>query len=133
MRIYALMALLSVAMVSGCNTANSVSSSLKVTTASKPLKMDLYYSINPDCSSIGQAVVRIIEPPKHGKVELKETTDFPYFRESNSRSQCNTRRVPATQVIYVPSPGYQGQDSFKTDVVFASGTARTYDYKVEVR
>lgn len=133
MRIQILTAVLAAAAVSGCNTASTVSPSLKVTVAGKPLKVDSHYSINPDCSSLGQATVRVLEAPKHGKVETRETTDFPTFRESNSRHHCNTRRVPVTQIVYVPAPGYTGQDNFKADVVYASGSARIYDYKVDVR
>ncbi|SCY28016.1 hypothetical protein [Microvirga guangxiensis] len=133
MRVYALTALLCTLAVSGCNTTASVSPPLKVTTAGKPLTVDSYYSINPDCSSVGKTVVRLVEAPKNGRLETKEATDFPSFRESNSRHHCNRQRVPVVQAIYIPSPGYLGQDSFKMDVIYPSGTARTYNYKLEVR
>lgn len=133
MRIQLLIALLATAAVSGCNTTSTVSPSPKVTVAGKSLRVDYHYSINPDCSSIGQATIRILEAPKHGKVEIRETTDFPTFKESNSRFHCNTRRVPVTQIIYVPTPGYSGQDNFKADIVYASGSARIYDYKIDIR
>ena len=133
MRTKILMALLAAAAVSGCNTTTTVSPSLKVTVVGKPLNIDTHYSTNPDCTSAGQPTVRIIEAPKHGKVELRETTDFPEFKANNSRAHCNMRRVPVVQITYIPAPGYSGPDSFKTDVVYASGTARLYDYKVDVR
>jgi hypothetical protein len=133
MRSYSLFALFGVLAVSGCNAPNAVSPPLKFTISGKPLKVDVYYSINPDCTSLGSTTIRLIEQPKHGTVEFRETTDFPYFREGNSRAHCNTRRVPVTQVIYIPAPGYTGPDSFQTDAVFPSGSARTAQYKVEVR
>jgi hypothetical protein len=101
--------------------------------AGKPLKMGNYYSINPDCSSLGQPTVRVAEQPKHGRLEISQTTDFPYFSEGNVRHACNTRRVPVMQMTYIPDAGYNGSDSFQTDVVYASGQNQILRYRVEVR
>jgi outer membrane protein assembly factor BamE (lipoprotein component of BamABCDE complex) len=68
MRTCSLFVLLGALAVSGCNTTNSVSPPLKVAISGKPLKMDIYYSINPDCTSVGSTTIRLIEQPKHGRV-----------------------------------------------------------------
>jgi hypothetical protein len=133
MRTYSLLALVGTLVISGCNAANSVSPPLKVTISGKPLKVDVYSSINPDCTSRGSTTIRLIERPKHGTVEFREATDFTDYKQGDNRAHCSTRRVPVTQVIYTPAPGYTGPDSFQTDAVFPSGATRTVQYKVEVR
>src|SRR5690349_4944331 len=57
-------------------------------------KIDTVYSIRPDCTSVGYATIRIATPPTHGKLTSEPGEDFPYFKQDNVRSACNTKKVP---------------------------------------
>jgi hypothetical protein len=131
MRLYGYAALMSMLMLAACNTTTS--STPKVVVGGKQLKVDIAYSVNPDCSSRGTSTVRLIEAPRHGKVDMREGTDFPYFSQGNIHAHCNASRVPATQILYTSSGGYTGPDSFTAEFIYPSGRARTHTYKVDVR
>jgi hypothetical protein len=133
MRAYQSVALLGGLFLAGCNTLPVSNVGPKFALAGKPLKVDTQYSLNPDCTSIGTTTIRTIEPPRHGTVEVREASDFPFFKPENTRSQCNSRRVPVSQIIYTPAPGYSGPDSFRMEVIYPSGGGRDISYKIEVR
>jgi hypothetical protein len=96
-------------------------------------KIDYYYAINPDCSSLGSATIRVIAPPANGRIAIREGTDFPNFQTNNPRSECNTRRVASTQVWYIPNPGFLGTDSASVDIISASGIDVQRAYSIIVR
>src|SRR6185503_836107 len=37
-------------------------------------RLNIYYSVNPDCASRGKVQVRTVSAPQHGKVGLEDTT-----------------------------------------------------------
>jgi hypothetical protein len=91
------------------------------------------YSLNPDCTSTGIPVARVIVPPNHGTVEFKKGTDYPRFHPMNPRAACNGRKAPALQVFYVPTPGYVGPDTFTVETVFPDGNAHIARFPLDVR
>ena len=66
-------------------------------------------------------MVRIAQPPEHGRVAIRQTGVFPKFPESNLRSVCNRRRVPGVQATYVSQRGYIGPDFTVLEVLFPAG------------
>lgn len=48
-------------------------------------RMEFPCSINPDCTSIGFATVRIFEAPKHSAVTIENGTGFTNFPQNNLR------------------------------------------------
>ena len=131
MRIFGFL-ILGTVLLAGCNTTGTVSGP-KVTTGGKPLKVDIGYSINPDCSSRGRTDIRVLAGPQHGAVSVRDGMDFPAFKPDNTRHHCNTRRVPVTEIVYTPAGRYVGPDSFEVEFVFPTGNARTHTYRVEAR
>lgn len=107
--------------------------SAQVAATGRPTVIYKTYSINPDCTASGEIVVRIIEPPEHGRVAVRRARLFPYFREGNSRSVCNRRRVPGVEVVYVSARGYVGPDRVGLDVIFPDGAARRGNIQFTVR
>jgi hypothetical protein len=91
------------------------------------------YSLNPDCSSLGQVVVRVTQPPQHGRVTIRNSRSFPNFASSNSHSVCNTRRVPGVEGYYRPASGYAGPDSVSFDVIYPSGNYQQSTANIQVR
>jgi hypothetical protein len=93
----------------------------KVVASGRPLLLYSVYSTNPDCTSAGAVVLRVAQPPEHGRVSIRQTGVFPRFAESNLRSVCNRRRVPGIQATYVSQRGYVGSDSVVLEALFPAG------------
>ncbi len=101
--------------------------------ANQTLRLEFLYSINPDCSSIGFATVRILEEPKHGKIRVVNEQGFTNFPSDNARHVCNTRKSDGVVVFYEPEPGYTGADSVSIDVIYASGNSAKRRYAIDVK
>jgi hypothetical protein len=69
-------------------------------------EVGFHYSLNQDCSSLGDIDVRVVEPPQHGTLEIRTGPVHPNFPETNPRFVCNTRTVPGKQDWYTPAAGY---------------------------
>jgi hypothetical protein len=105
----------------------------KTVIAGKPFKLHWAYSINPDCSSAGDAVIRITSPPANGSITVSRGGVFPTFPDSNVRSACNRRRVPGTIATYTARRGYTGSDTVSLEVIFPSGNQQQASYYLHVR
>jgi hypothetical protein len=93
----------------------------KVVASGRPLMLYQAYATNPDCTSAGTVVVRVAQPPEHGRVTIRQTGVFPRFAELNPRSVCNRRRVPGIQATYVSQRGYIGSDFIVLEALFPAG------------
>jgi hypothetical protein len=105
----------------------------RVVAADQDRRLDFLYSINPDCTSIGYATVRIVEQPKHGTITIENSTGFTNFPAANLRAECNKRRSDGVVIIYKPEAGYTGPDSTDFDAIFATGNLSKRHYTIEVR
>jgi Domain of Unknown Function with PDB structure (DUF3857)/Transglutaminase-like superfamily len=105
----------------------------RVVAADQKLRLDFLYSINPDCSSIGFSTVRIIEPPKNGRLTVENGAGFTNFPQGNPRFDCNKRRSDGVVLQYEPNPGFSGTDSLTVDVVFPSGSSSQRHYAIAVK
>jgi transglutaminase-like putative cysteine protease len=97
------------------------------------LRLDFLYALNPDCTSLGFATVRVLDQPKHGKITFENGTGFPTFPQDNLRYECNKRRSDGVVLTYEPDSGFTGMDSINIDVIFASGSSRKRHYSIEVK
>lgn len=104
----------------------------KTAIAGRPLKLGHWYSINPDCSSLGRTEVRIASGPQRGTLAVKQSSDFPRYPSTNSRSACNGRRVTSTQLWYTSPRGVVGQDHVSAVIVFPSGATRNPSFTINV-
>ena len=93
----------------------------KVVASGRPLMLYQAWATNPDCTSAGTVVVRVAQPPEHGRLSIRQTGVFPRFPESNLRSACNRRRVPGVLATYVSQRGYVGPDLAVLEVLFPAG------------
>ena len=91
--------------------------------ADHKLRLDFLYSINPDCTSIGFASVRVIEQPQHGRITVENGTGFTNFPAANPRAECNKRRSDGVAIIYEPEPGYTGSNSVDFETIYATGSS----------
>src|SRR5262249_14172386 len=58
---------------------------VRAVAADQKLRLDFLYSLNPDCTSIGFATVRILEEPKNGKITVENGNGFTTFPQNNPR------------------------------------------------
>jgi hypothetical protein len=93
----------------------------KVVASGKPLMLYSAYATNPDCTSAGAVVLRVAQPPEHGRVTIRQTGVFPRFPETNVRSICDRRRVPGVQATYISQRGYIGPDFIVLEALFPAG------------
>jgi hypothetical protein len=98
----------------------------------RPLHVDFLYAINPDCSSIGVAAVRVIEGPGHGKFTIDKGTGFTSFPQENPRQICNRRRSDGMVMHYQPEAGYIGPDSLTVEVIYGDGASGKRHYAITV-
>ena len=95
--------------------------------------MGFYWDIRPDCSSLGATTVRISRPPQHGRLEVRETADFPRHPAADPRSRCNQTEVPGVIVSYTSAVGYVGTDSAVVEALFPDGGHQLVEYFIEVK
>ena len=101
--------------------------------AGKPFKLYEAYATNPDCSSVGDVVIRVVSAPGNGRVSIARGGAFPRFAPPNVRSNCNRRRVPATIVTYTAQRGYTGPDSVSLEMIYPTGHLREKSFSLMVR
>lgn len=128
--------IISFAALAGCQTVpvgtHSLLSTGRVALVGKPLKLDRFYSINPDCTSIGAATVRVLEAPQHGSISQRDEADFPFFVPANPRSVCNTKRVPTRQLWYTARTAGMS-DRIVVEVIFANGATRNVTFNLSTQ
>jgi hypothetical protein len=119
--------------VPGPPSSTQTGQARRIATVDHKLLLDFLYSLDPDCSSKGFAVVRVIEEPKNGKLATEEGTGFPNFAKDNPRHECNTRRIDGVSIFYEPNSGFIGPDSIVLDVIFPSGNLSKRRYSIDVK
>jgi len=97
------------------------------------LRIDFIYAINPDCSSIGLASVRVIGQPDHGNIAVENGTGYSNFPPENQRYECNKRKSEGISIVYEPHPGFTGADSITLDIIFPHGLETKRHYSIEVK
>jgi hypothetical protein len=118
---------------SGLPTSPNVLAFTLAAAAGQSLRVAFLYDLNPDCSQIGFATVRIIDKPKHGRMSVEKGTGFSTFPQNNPRYDCNKRRSNGVVISYKPNSGYIGPESITVDVIYPDGGARRRHYSIDVK
>jgi hypothetical protein len=100
--------------------------------ADQKLRVAFLYSIQPNCSSAGQIVVRVLEQPQHGTLTIEEGQGFTIFPKDNPRSACNAAKSDGTLVFYRANHDYLGTDSVSLYISYPSGHTATRHYMIMV-
>jgi hypothetical protein len=79
--------------------------------AGRDIRIGVFASVRPDCTSGPLPIIRLNEEPKHGKVTVREGK----LRTTNLQ-KCLAAEVPAFIVIYRSSPDFEGRDEVALDV-----------------
>jgi hypothetical protein len=109
-----------------CAQANLVERS--VTAASgRDVRVGVYTSIRPDCTSGPLPAIRLMNAPAHGAVNVKRAT----FKATNFK-QCLAIEAPALVAFYHAASGFNGADDFQFEVTFAGGRKEIQHFQVSV-
>ena len=69
-----------------------------------------HYDINDDCTSGPIPRLRVVTPPKLGRLLTRVSTRNPIQSTNPQRSACNKVRVRTLEVRYRARPGQRGED-----------------------
>jgi hypothetical protein len=105
----------------------------RVVASGKKQLIAFYTSLHPDCTSRGDADIRITKQPEHGTIETAPATSFPGYPKEHVRFKCNEHKVRGVQVNYKSAEKYVGDDAFDLLVLFPYGVAWEVHYDISVR
>jgi hypothetical protein len=96
-------------------------------TSNANINAGIFASIRRDCTAGPLPVVRLLSPPAHGKVTVKQGR----LRATNMK-QCLGMELPAFVAIYRSVPDFIGQDNFTLELIDVGGKAQIQQITVTV-
>lgn len=91
------------------------------------INVGIFTSIRRDCTAGRLPVIRLIAPPAHGKITVKQGR----LRATNFK-QCLGADLPAFIAIYRSAHDYIGQDLFTLEVISSGGKSQFQQITVTV-
>jgi hypothetical protein len=116
--------------IAGCQTTGPSSFTVP---AGVPRQIGFFATVNEDCSSVGDVLVRITRAPEHGSADVRSAPGHAIFPESNPRHRCDAGTVPGQQVWYTPAPGFVGRDQVDVETIFPNGVDARQSLSLLVR
>lgn len=86
-----------------------------------------------DCSSLGEATMRLASAPVHGGVSIEHGLFHSNYPVGNQRYACNLTPTPGVTAFYRSEPGYVGEDEFALEVFTPDGRSGTLRYHLDVK
>jgi hypothetical protein len=83
------------------------------------INVGIFSSMRVNCTAAPLPVLRLITPPTHGRVIVKQT----HLLATNFQ-QCLGTELPAFVAFYRSTPNYIGEDEFTLEVTGSSGNAQ---------
>jgi hypothetical protein len=96
-------------------------------TPGRDVRVAVYTSIRPDCTSGPLPTIRLANGPTHGTVTVKRGT----FRATNF-NKCLATDVPAFVAFYRAVRDFAGGDEFELEVTFSGGRKQIEHFKLSV-
>jgi hypothetical protein len=97
------------------------------------VQIGFYTSLHSDCTSRGNADIRVTKQPEHGTIEIAPATSFPSYPKEHVRYNCNQHKVKGVEVYYKSAEKYVGDDAFDLLSLFPNGFAWEVHYDISVR
>jgi hypothetical protein len=104
--------------------ANLVERDVKVSPG-RDVRVAVYTSIRPDCTSGPLPAIRLASAPTHGTVSVKRGT----FKATNFK-QCLATEVPAFVAFYRAAQDFGSADEFELEVTFSGGRKQLEHFRV---
>ena len=79
-------------------SSNAAIAQTRTVVAGMPFKLHEAYATNPDCSSVGDVVIRVVSPPSSGRVSIAEGVCF----QTSRRPMCAATAIGVG--FQAPSP-----------------------------
>jgi hypothetical protein len=96
-------------------------------------RVGITFHLNPDCSSAGKIIARVIEDPNKGFVEVVTEKGFTEYAKDTQAYKCNERESEITAFYYRSMDGFKGKDRFTVELFYPNGNYRKRVFNVEVR
>ena len=93
----------------------------------RDVRVGVYTSIRPDCTSGPLPAIRLASAPAHGTVSVKRAT----LKATNFK-QCLAIEVPAFVAFYRAAQDFSGADEFELEISFAGGRKQIQRIRVNV-
>jgi hypothetical protein len=106
--------------------ANSVEREITASPG-RDVRVGIFTSIRPDCTSGPLPSIRLAAAPAHGTVTVKRGM----LKATNFR-QCLATEVPAFVAFYRAAQDYNGADTFDLEISFAAGGKQLQHIRVDV-
>ena len=84
--------------------------------SNKEIRVGVYVNLKPDCTSGPLPTIRLISPPEHGKVTVKQATV-----NATNYKQCLAVQVPGFVAFYQSAPEFFGNDSISLEIKTPGG------------
>ena len=107
-----------------CAQANLVEREIKASPG-HDVRVGVYTSIRPDCTSGPLPAIRLASAPTHGTVTVKRGT----FKATNFK-QCLATDVPAFVAFYRAAQDFGSADEFELEVTFSGGRKELEHFRV---
>jgi hypothetical protein len=91
------------------------------------INVGIFASFHPNCTPAPLPVIRLVAPPAHGKVSVKQA----HLRATNLK-QCLGVELPAFVAFYRSAPNYIGQDIFTLEVIGSDGKTQVQRITVTI-
>jgi hypothetical protein len=91
----------------------------------RDVRVGIYTSIRPDCTSGPLPAIRLAVAPAHGTVSVKRG-----MLKATNFKQCLAIDVPAFVAFYRAAQDFNGADEFELEVSFAAGRKEIQHFKV---
>ncbi len=95
--------------------------------AETDINVGIFASIHRNCTAAPLPVVRLVVPPLHGKVRVKQAR----LRATNIKN-CLATELPVFVAIYRSARDYVGQDLFTIEVISSGGKSQFQRITVSV-
>ncbi len=91
------------------------------------VRVAIFTSIRPDCTSGPLPAIRLAAAPAHGTVTVKRTT-----RKATNFKQCLATEVPAFVAFYHAAADFTGDDAFNLEITFAASRKEIQHIRIGV-
>lgn len=93
----------------------------------RDVRVGIYSSIQPDCTSGPLPAIRLASAPAHGAVTVKRAT-----LKATNLKQCLATEVPAFVAFYRAAQDFNGADQFDLEISFAGGRKEIQHFRVTI-
>ena len=107
-----------------CAQSRLVEHTVKATPGQN-VRVGIYTSIRPDCTSGSLPAIRLARPPAHGVVSVKRA-----MLKATNVKQCLAIDVPAFVAFYRAAQDFNGDDEFQLEVTFSGGSKELQNFHV---